>query len=192
VSFRSYLRQEIQRRSIFLRLASAAQRDDGEMIDRETAHRIASEQIAEERKRSKAAKPPVAIGAEGITVANSRQVFLARIATLAANIAATAGIVPSTPSAPVIRKHTQDPGLELRRSSAETLVSAPINKQSEPPADQVIGIISNRTTTYQLIDDREFHTSVQSPVTQAWHRSIELNERIAEEREQRKRERMIG
>jgi hypothetical protein len=111
------------------------------------------------------------------------------MAVLAERIKASAGIATPTPAPPEIRKHTDDPEGSLDAASKLPAPSAPI---TEPPADQLIGIIANRSSTYELIDDREFHTSVQSPVTQAWHRSIELNERIAAEREQRKRERMIG
>jgi hypothetical protein len=61
--------------------------------------------------------------------------------------------------------------------------------EPEPPADQIIGGIYGTTTaTSELIPDSTFHTSVQSPVTQNWRRSVEQAERA----EARKRSRYIG
>jgi hypothetical protein len=182
VSLRTYLKQEIMRRAIWLRLASAAERDDGEMISHAEATRLAAKQVADERKRTKAALQQHSTTTE-ITVSNARQVFLARLAALAANMKATAGIVPSTPSDPTIRKHTDDvPSERITKAQSEP----------EPPADQVIGIVSNVTSTYELIPSSEYHTSIRcfDRATDNWRRSIEHNERVAAEREQRRRERI--
>jgi hypothetical protein len=51
-----------------------------------------------------------------------------------------------------------------------------------PPEHQIIGGIFNPSPTSELIPDTAFHTSVQSPVTQTWRRSIEEAEKRARER----------
>jgi hypothetical protein len=124
---------------------------------------------------------------EGVTIANARQWLLDKLASIASRLKASAHLVDE-PS-PQIRPHTQD-----RAVAADTArppaSAAPIKKpEPEPPPDQLIsGMIFGTISTSERIADSEFHTSVQSPTTQNWRRSIEQAERP----EARKRGRFIG
>jgi hypothetical protein len=186
------LAEAIRRRATWLRFLSAVPSQGDEVIDRQTATRLAAQQLRDERRASKRSALQQHSSTTEITVANAREVFLARLAALAERIKASAGILDQRDAKaelPIVRAHTEDTALPVTSSVAP---SAPINKQPEPPADQVIGIIASHANTYELIDDRFFHTSVQSPVTQTWRRSIEARERENERRERARRERMIG
>jgi hypothetical protein len=181
------LAHEIKRRATWLRLASAIPSQGDEVIDQATAQLIAAQQIgAEQRAKKRSGLLQQQASSTEISVANARRVFLARLAALSERIKASSGIVPPTPAPPEIRKHTDD-------DAAPAAPPAPINKQPEPEIDQVVGVITGRSSSFELIPQSEFHTSMFDRTTDNWRRSIQRNERIAAEREMKRREsRWVG
>jgi hypothetical protein len=111
-----------------------------------------------------------------------------KLAEISERLKAAAHLTDEPP--PQIRPHTDDPETRKASNSDAKGVARKLEPEPEPPPDQLIGgvIFGTGVATSQRIDDREFHTSVQSPVTQAWRRSIEAAERA----EARKRTRWIG
>jgi hypothetical protein len=153
---------------------------DGE-IDFDQAERAAAQEIiAEERRKPYSAHPYVAPGERGITVKNARQVFIARVNAVAARLRNP--VIPTKASA--------EAGGGLSATPKPRVVPRPlshrkITKQqvepSPPPTNQVL-IYDGNGSSPQRIADEEFHSSLQSPVTQNWRKSIERNERLARAR----------
>jgi hypothetical protein len=174
---------KIKQRTWALMIASGGE------IDYRDAQRAAAQEVREaerQRKRSSAASTASPPSLEGITPANARQWLYAKLAEIAARLALSAALVDEPP--PVIRKHTQDPegnsgvSPELAPAPAAPNLSTPDKLEPSPPADQLVGGFAFGTATSELVDDREFHTSVQSPTTQNWRRSIEEADRRARSR----------
>jgi hypothetical protein len=150
-------------------------------IDYREAEKAAARSIRDEerqRKRNAAAQSCAAAqpSMEGVTVSNARKFLYDRLAEIASRLKASVHIAEQPP--PQFKKHTLD---EIASPSLKEAAAPPI-KQSEPepspPPDQLIGgMIFGTISTSERIDDREFHTSVQSPTTQNWRKSIEAAEK---------------
>jgi hypothetical protein len=153
-------------------------------IDYRDAERAAAKEVAaaerERKRRSVGASAAAAPSLEGVTPSNARKWLYDKLAEIALRL--KAHIVEDEPP-PVIRKHTQD---EIASpSSKDEPAAAPIppsKQEPEPPVDQLIGGFAFGASTSERIPDEQYHTSVQSPVTQSWRQSIEANERRAEAR----------
>jgi hypothetical protein len=155
----------------------------------EQAKREATKQVtSEERKRALQHSPPTN---DGISISNARAALLARLNAIGQRLRATAGLeTESTPPPPTIRKHTLDPVAARNGPKNGPKGAAPINKQSEPeqpPASPVL--LFGASATVERIPDNEYAPSLRwgDTATDNWRKSIELNERIQREKEQRSR-----
>jgi hypothetical protein len=160
------LLNKIKQRTWVLMIAS------GGDLDYADAQRAAARAIRDEeraRKRNTPLQQPQLNPGE-VTVSNARQWLYDKLAEIALRL--KAHIIEDEPP-PQFKKHTSDP--EVYRGSTSTPVAP--KPEPEPPADQIIGGFAFGATTSERIDDSEFHTSVQSPVTQTWRRSVELAEK---------------
>jgi hypothetical protein len=159
-------------------------------IDYRTAERAAAKEVAEQerqRKRSLAVQSCTAPSPEGVTVSNARKFLYDRLAEIASRLALSAHLVDEP--TPEIRKHVEDPQGTNPDVPAPSVTLPPSREPEEPPPDQITGgFIFGTVSTHERIPDEQFHTSVRSPTTEAWRRSIEHNERA----EARKRGRFIG
>jgi hypothetical protein len=155
------------------------------------AKRQAAQEVAKQErdKRSLAVQQSSTAAPTEITVSNARRALLARLSEIGSRLKATAGLEDTPSPKPQIRKHVLDLGIERSTTKSPAPSVAPQEPEPEqPPTHQVVGIIyGTGVATTQRIPDEQFHTSVQSPVTQAWHASIRRNEAIAREKQQRSR-----
>jgi hypothetical protein len=158
----------------------------------EAAKKQATKEITSAERAKKRAlqhSPPTS---DGITVSGARAALLAKLNAIGQRLKATAGLeTESTPPPPQIRKHTLDPvATRASPTSKDVPDVPPINKQPEPeqpPASPVL--VFGTSATVERIDDREFANSLRwgDTATDNWRKSIELNERIQREKEQRSR-----
>jgi hypothetical protein len=154
-------------------------------IDYRDAERAAAKEIAaqeRERKRSSvAAIAATAPSLEGVTPSTARAWLYDKLAEIALRLKAHVDVDERPPQ---FKKHTQDPEVSRCRDTVAPPV-APKPEPEPPPADQLVGGFAFGAATSERIDDREYHTSVQSPVTQTWRKSIE-------EAEKRRSTRWVG
>jgi hypothetical protein len=157
------------------------------------AQRAAAQEIAREerqRKRASDAAPMRALPSE-VTPSNARAWLTNKLAEIAARLAASAHLTEQTPP-PVRKPHASDRGHVSRADKFPVAAPpiAPISKQDpEPePTPQIIGgVIFGTTSTAQRIPDSEYAPRFHDHVTENWRASIERNERIAREKQQRSR-----
>jgi hypothetical protein len=159
----------------------------------EQAKREATKEITAQERQRKRALQHSPLTNDGISISNARAALLARLAAIGARLKATAGLeTESTPPPPQIRKHTLDPVNLFPRNklpaSEQGSLSAPDKLEPEqPPATPVY--IFGTFSTSERIPDSEFANSLRwgDTATDNWRKSIELNERIQREKEQRSR-----
>jgi hypothetical protein len=162
----------------------------GDLEWRDAQRAAAKEVAAQERelKRNIPLQAPQPNPGE-VTPGNARKWLYDRLAEIAVRL--KVHIVDDEP-APQFKKHVQapecsggrterppDPGnfkpsLELKPPAPSDPGNLSIVDKLEPEPEPIIGGFASTTPTSERIDDREYHTSVQSPVTQTWRRSIEL------------------
>jgi hypothetical protein len=173
----------------------------GGKVSFEAAKKAATREVTSEERARKRVALSSATTHDGITVRNAKATLLAKLAEISKRLKATAGLEASAPT-PQIRKHTLDPLLsksrgdgtsgELARGSTP---SAPndliprtqgiINKPEPdtPPTEPVF--IFGTTSTSERIPDSEYAPRFHDYVTDNWRKSIELNERIQREKQER-------
>jgi hypothetical protein len=160
-------------------------------IDFKTLERAAAKEIVAQHKAAPRIAHYATPTAGEITIRNARQVFIDRVNSIAARLAA-----PITPKA-VGRATASKPStvrprpLTHRSRITEPTSAAPLTSEPPPPAANPVLIFSENTTAAVLIPDSEFHSSVLDLTTQSWRASIERNARVAEERA-RKRTTWVG
>jgi hypothetical protein len=138
--------------------------------------REAREEQAERRKQHRLVPPRV------LNLRNAKTALLAKISRMIENLS-----VPLPPP-------------RVQVSSTEPVVSSkPLVQEQHPPAvtndtelEQAFPLVIASTGSSEMLGDEQFHTSVHSPTTQAWRRSILENERRAQALEQRRRNYWIG
>jgi hypothetical protein len=185
------LLDQIKQRTWVLMIAA------GGDLDYHTAQKAAAQEVrAQERSRKRsAAAPHHPYPTPGeVTPHNARKWLLDKLSEISQRLKASVHLADEP--TPQIRKHVEDPEGYLQdcgnappRGGAPTANNGSYAKP-EPPPDQLVGgfIVGTGVSTSERIPDSEFHTSVQSPVTQAWRRSLEQ----AERNEARKRSRWVG
>jgi hypothetical protein len=158
----------------------------------EAAKRQATKEItAQERAKKRALQhsPPAN---DGISISNARAALLTRLNAIGARLRATAGLETQSTPTPQIRKHVLDPESLYPRNklpaSEQGSLPAPDKLEPEqPPASPVL--VYGTSATVERIPDSEFANSLRwgDTATDNWRKSIELNERIQREKEQRSR-----
>jgi hypothetical protein len=159
------------------------------------ASRAAAKQVAAEqraRKRALQGSPPTS---DGITVRNARATLLAKLAEISKRLKATAGLEGphSRLSGPRIRKHVLDPvGLVAATKPPALIGTVSETPPITEPEPQLIGGVFVNTPTAERIPDSEYAPSLRwgDTATDNWRKSIELNERI--QREKQERSKWIG
>jgi hypothetical protein len=147
-------------------------------VDFATLEAAAAKAIVAEERAKPRATAYAAPNSGNITVANAREVFIARVQAVAARLAA-----PITPS--VRPKGVTELAFKPRPLTRKRQVEGkpePAPASTTAPAPEPTLIFTGRGTAAELIGDDQFHTSVIDLTTQAWRRSIEENERrVAEQ-----------
>jgi hypothetical protein len=169
----------------------------GGKVSFEAAKRAATKEITSEERQRKRVALQSAATSDGITVRNAKATLLAKLAEISKRLKATAGLEASAPSPPRIRKHTLDPkGLSEFPDNPPASEQRNLEPGSKSPAiepePQLIGGVFVNTPTAERIDPREFANSLRwgDTATDNWRKSIELNERI--QREKQERSKWIG
>jgi hypothetical protein len=166
----------------------------GGKVSFEAAKKAATREITSEERARKRVALSSATTSDGITVRNAKATLLAKLAEISKRLKATAGLEASARSTPRIRKHTFDPAGTRPRvppNASPTRKGVGDVKQSEPEQPnaepQLIGGVFATTPTATRIDDSEFAPSLRwgDTATDNWRKSIELNERINRERQER-------
>jgi hypothetical protein len=155
MSSSSYILNQIRSRATVLRLISGFQ------LGRAEAEKRAAVELASERR---GAKPSALITATAEpTVANARQVLIARVMAVAERMRATPARrnrLPRQAEPPtVIRPHVEDP-----------IAAKPAPAAAPSGELQIVGVFAGRITAAQLIPDSEYRHN--DPVTANWRKSL--------------------
>jgi hypothetical protein len=179
MSTAQFIMREIRRRALHLRLRSAIA-NNGEMIERSEAQRIAAKEIAQEqRRRPKRADARTTGQEQHVTIGNARQALINKVMAIGERLrdglaAQPSGNTPSTAAAVV----SLGPGVRLSPPPFVNM-SGGDQPREQPPSNQTLVFASNGSGV-ELIPDSEFHNSVRDLTTESWRRSIiEARERAA-------------
>jgi hypothetical protein len=160
-----------------------------EQAKRQAAQEVAAQE--RQRKRSLAVQQSSAAPTDRVSVSNAKQALLAKLSDIGSRLKATAGLQDTPAPSPQIRKHTEDPETfpttgNVPAPAAPNLGrDAPNLEPEQPPTSPVLifGTVSNS----ERIPDSEYAPRFYDHVTDNWRKSIEHNQQIQREKQQRSR-----
>jgi hypothetical protein len=162
----------------------------------EAAKRLVAKDVAAEQRARKRSVQHSPRTSDVVPVSNARATMLAKLRDIGSRLRATAGLEDTPSPSPQIRKHTQDPeatgipggSAAPAASPPERGASAEAPPQAEPEQPTtspvlIFGTVSNS----ERIPDSEYAPRFYDHVTDNWRKSIEHNQQIQREKQQRSR-----